>query len=236
MSRSQRFFALPGVSLPAISMPGGSIRGVEIDNSSGSWLFIPSFETYIPPFTIGWSMDFPYAASSIDIIAGNPGPVGQSSTAQGNGVTVFLNNENVGSNAGGPDPSAPTQGTQAGTGTEVIGLSIEPSFQAQTDSVPIAGVSILEVDPGPTKRVRVYSLRASYDPTSGNYQISPISVAWQDDFGGIVGQDTLMPNAPKAQFDYLNGFDLPVGSTLTVFMLSRWATVDILHSVAYRIV
>jgi hypothetical protein len=84
-----RFTQPPGVSFLAIGLQTGFARGLEVDNPSGSWLYIPQVETSIPPYTLGWAFRFAYDVSSFDIIAGQS-PAGQVSTVQGDPVIVYL--------------------------------------------------------------------------------------------------------------------------------------------------
>jgi len=148
-----RFTQDPGVSFRAISLPTGPMRGIEIDNPSGSWLYIPSLETFVPPYIVGWSYSFPYDVTAIDIIANQDGPAGQPSTSDGDPVIVFLTDESIATSEGTPAPGKEVRPLT----TPVLNLysEIEVPYANSTITL-ISAASVLG------KMVRIYGFRFWY--------------------------------------------------------------------------
>lgn len=237
--RSSRFFQLPGVSFPAISMPGSFIRGIEIDNSSGSWLFIPSLETYVPPFTIGWAFALPYGASSVDIVAGLNGPAGQISTTQGSGVTVYLNDADISASSGSADPSAPT------TSAPVTGVPFIEGFTPVISAGISAaveygfGLSTVLVAAVPLKRIRLLTLTA----VLGGFPASPAlifdsGVTWEVKDGSSVVDllGHLLLDSPVDHRVFPLGLDVPVGQGLQVIASSDFADSFMTLRITYQLI
>lgn len=98
----QPFSAAPGVNLEYKALSNGEpIRGIEIDNPSGSWLYVVSEQLYCPPYTIGWATNLSWDQTSVTVKAGN-GPAGQVATTQGDDWTLYLNSETVSPSSGVP--------------------------------------------------------------------------------------------------------------------------------------
>lgn len=160
-----RFFQLPGVPFVSIGLQTGLTKGIEIDNSSGSWLYIPSLETFIPPYIIGWSYDFPYGVSSIEIVP-QDGPAGQVSTIQGTGVTVYLSDASVGLSSGSPDLAAIGAAGSPDPGASYIqGFTPQLNAITQVDSTA-AGATVAFISAVTGKRVRLRTLGVSFIPFS----------------------------------------------------------------------
>lgn len=192
-------------------MPGSFIRGIEIDNPSGQWLLIPSLETFIPPYTEGWSYGFPYDVSSIDIIVGN-GPAGQIGTQQGEAPVVVLTDSEIGSSQGSPSPGAPftEQFTpvlyvQDQRGVHTISQGFLPSLQIQL------------IAPVTNKRIRLLTLAASLIPSVEDGGMAT-SVIFSDinalPVPRIYKQLSVSIDSPTDSIEYANGFDLPIGTGL----------------------
>jgi hypothetical protein len=87
--------------VPGFSTSGHPIRGLRVDNTSGSWLGvqIPSLAVqYVPPYTLAWSMTLLTPLSNVTILSG--GPPGSVSTSTGDNVTVYAYSESVGDSNG----------------------------------------------------------------------------------------------------------------------------------------
>jgi hypothetical protein len=240
-----RFFQLPGDSFISIGLQTGNARAIEIDNASGSWLLIPSMETYIPPYTIGWSMDFPYAVTSLDIIAGQNGPAGQISTNQGSGVTVYLTDGTVGSSPGSPDPNAPRGSagvdTTGGSVPFISGftgiLSVESQVSVTANGLLIATL----ISPLPTERIRLLTLAVTLDWLQGPpLTLSHSPVIWGADenlFGSafrLTGKVT--PEAPVDARIFPSGVDLDVGRDMRVLAVSHFATSYVSFNATYSLI
>ena len=86
---------------PGFSTSGSPIRGLKVDNTSGSWLsiIVPSLPVqYIAPYTLAWSMTLLTPLSNITINSG--GPPNSISTLAGTNVTVYAYTDSVGDSAG----------------------------------------------------------------------------------------------------------------------------------------
>ena len=150
-----RFTQAPGVSFRAIGLSTGIMRGLEIDNPSGSWLYIPSLETFVKPYIVGWSYSFPYDVAAIDIVAGN-GPAGQPGTAEGDPVVVYLTDEQVATSEGSPS---------LGDTFRPITTPVQNTFDTTTALQNPVGntITLITAADALGKMVRVYSFRLWYD-------------------------------------------------------------------------
>lgn len=156
-----RFQQNAGVSFRAISLQTGPMRGIEIDNPSGSWLLIPSFETAIPPYTIGWSMSFPIDVAAIDIIAGN-GPSGQKGTSFGDPVVVYLHDlPDVFNSPGSQSPGAPFV-----TNLDNPEQIIFATFPITISAIAPVTVNVLPAV-GATQRARLFAYGLGPDQSPG---------------------------------------------------------------------
>lgn len=90
----------PGSNAQSVSLSNAApIRGIQIDNPTGGWLYVVSEKVYVPPYTIGWSLPLSYDQTSVNVNYGN-GPAGQVGTNQGDNWTIILFNEEVDQSAG----------------------------------------------------------------------------------------------------------------------------------------
>jgi hypothetical protein len=214
-----RFTADPGVSLPGIGLQTGMTRGIEIDNTSGSWLYIPSLETFVPPYTIGWAMTFPIAVSSLDINAGN-GPAGQLGTPAGDAITVYLTSYTVERAAGVPAPGTPFIPTTTATPQLPIYNNVGTGSGIVTVITPPAG-----------RRIRIYTLIASYQPPGGAVDDAELSCNWirldhLTLLNEIFAPLRVSPANPNAEiiFGGENGIDLPPDDILRVSVSLDWGS------------
>lgn len=222
-----RFTAAPGDDLRAISLPGSFIRGVEIDNPSGSWLYVPAFETFIAPYTLGWSTSLPHDASSIDILA-QDGPAGQISTAQGSPIVVYLTDTSIGSNSGSPDPGA---GFIAGF-TPTLVASI-------TQQVPtFAGLATTIVPGVAGRRIRVLSLTASVFISSIGLGVgdSSIGFAVQDTFATVTIVVGAVHRLSPYISNYPGGIDLPIDAGIDLSASVAFAAEVLNLSITYQVI
>lgn len=232
-----RFEQAPGVSFRAIGLQTGLAYGVEIDNRSGSWLYIPSLETYVQPYTVGWSTSFPYGVAALDIIAGQNGPAGQISTTQGESVIVYLTDEKgIGGSLGtphlaaSPDPGAPfiTQFT--------------PNLLApRSHAVTLGSTDLATLVAGvPGKRIRILTIDAilaMFPAAGGNFMFhSGINFVLQSD--GLP-QVTLMGRITRdVPVYYRSGLnvDLPIDQGLEYEASTDFADSYISLRVVYQVI
>lgn len=233
-----RFFQLPGVSFVSIGLQTGLTKGIEVDNSSGSWLYIPSLETFVPPYIIGWSYDFPYGVSSIEIVP-QDGPAGQVSTKQGTGVTVYLSDASVGLSSGSPDLAAIGAAGSPDPGQRYIeGFTpqLNAALQLNSKTVPVDTAFIAAVT---GKRIRLRTLLAHFLPPS--FVLGPIG----SDSPMLVGINTtpavsfplnilLNSDHPSDFQTWDSGFDWPIDQGITVSAQGIWANNTLAITATYE--
>lgn len=206
-----RFTQLPGVSFVKIATQTGATRGVEIDNPSGSWLYIPSLETYIPPYTTGWAFGFPYDVASIDIIAGQS-PAGQVSTTQGDPVVVYLTSEQIADVAGGPASFIKTD--QSST-QSIPSLSVNCKSSGSGTVVLIPAVA--------NQRIRITSLTFTSDGAGDtDIGISILSSPANLLFSAIIPRRNPIFSPSLGS----PGMDFPIGRPANVIGIGIWADGD----------
>lgn len=225
----QRFTAPAGTSLRGIGLQTGFTLGIEIDNASGSWLYIPTLETWVPPYTLGWAQTFPYAIASCDIIAGN-GPAGEIGTTQGDGITVYLTDQAVAASLGKIDVGAPfIQGFTP--------ISIASALVTVLRSVGALS-TILPAIPG--KRYRLRTTELTLAPVNGNPAINYDSgVVYTLDTGVgsnniVAGRLSLTHPIDTRAFD--SGLDAPVNTPIRLQTAADFATQIISYVVTYETV
>lgn len=170
-----RTFA-PGVSATSVALSNAAgIRGIQVDNPSGSWLYVVSEQVYIPPYTIGWGLPLSYSQTSITINAVN-GPAGQISTSAGDPWTLTLFDEEVDQSAG-----AQYQFTTGFASTiALVGFSLNllsSNTYTQTNVQLIAPVA--------GKRIRLHSLFFDRTVNSAGWR-PPVTFIFSSDLGSII--------------------------------------------------
>lgn len=108
-----------GGGIGAMTLPGTRIRGVIVDNPSGSWIQLDGvglgFQPYIPPYTMAWSVSLLPSVSELSA-AYVAGPIGQSSSLAGAPVVIYVFESQV--------PSSPGSSFATTLPPTVIALSI----------------------------------------------------------------------------------------------------------------
>lgn len=100
-----------GTDLVAVGLPSGHVRGVAVDNPSGSWLRITDFggtDLAIPPYTMGWTSPIWPAAAAVSLRFVDS-PSGTPSTQIGTVVTLAVTDEEI---PGNPGYASGAQGEQ----------------------------------------------------------------------------------------------------------------------------
>lgn len=157
----QLFSAAPGQSLPSVALSGGTvIRGISIDNPTGSWLLVQNSLDYIPPYTLGWSKTLEYSAPSLTVLAGN-GPTGQVGTATGSNWTLTIDSDPVTDSLGSPAPGT----AFVATGTDSI-QQVASNILCPRSGV--GGGSPNIIVPLPNQRVRIYLVEFTTNDFSDN--------------------------------------------------------------------
>lgn len=223
-----RFTAAPGVSLRGIGLQTGFTRGIEIDNPSGSWLYLPNVETFIPPYTIGWSLVFPYDVASLDVVAGQS-PAGQVSTTQGDSVTVYLTND--------IDMKPPSSGETSSQFIQQFTPVLSASIQS---GVTVTGISVTIITGVAGKRIRLITLSADRVLTGGFGATMPDSgcvfAAGASGGGNLPIRGHLTAMNPTLFFVYPLGLDILLGANLVANVAGDFADTRIAFGASYQII
>lgn len=205
----------------AAMQEGFLIRGVVIDNPSGSWVVLKPTLQYIPPYTFGWSTNI-VPGQQVMGAAYIDGPVGnQPSSKAGLPVVIYLYDIQVGNQAGY---------TFVDTNPDTLLLN-------GVVTATLAGSQPTLLTPPSGKRIRLLSANIGY--TIVTAPVNPecpakMSLRWLSNTGVIViqlavGPDQLTDDIP---FEY----DFPVDESISANFQSLWANVGIIYSVRYQIV
>lgn len=227
-----RFSQAPGVSFRGIGLQTGPCRGIEIDNGSGAWLYIPTLEVYVPPYTVDWAAIFPYDVASLDVIAGN-GPSGQKGTSKGDPVTVWLTSD--------PDMRAPADGIAVIPTAQNPSALSSAAFAATAVPAPGTGVLFL-AGPPPTNIMRLFAASLSYDmltPSTAGAS-SPVELIL---FRNIVPVPEplavleITPGSPFAPWAWpAQGYDLQLGESLAYNLIALDTNMNVNMTVTYGLI
>lgn len=139
-----------GGGIGAMQLAGSRIRGVIVDNPSGSWVKLDGpglgFQPYIAPYTLAWSVSVLPSIQELSA-AYVTGPTGQPSSTAGAPIVVYLFESQVPS-SGGSQFVAQTGTTQIATQT----VTLSPAVVAIADLI---------VAP-PNQRIRITYAELSY--------------------------------------------------------------------------
>jgi hypothetical protein len=221
-----------GVNLGVTAFSGADagrmIRGVLIDNPSGSWLTltIGSASYRVSPYTMRWVKRIdPAAASVTSLTYDAAGPASQVSTQQGDAATLTLLDT---------VPDSPDTQFIAGftpllvntqTATAIVNPGIGPS------ATLIAGVA--------NKRVRLksYLFMLGNAAAAGAVPALPSGVALtllQNTSGFLF--ERLTPANPVARQSFGDGFDLGIGQALNLKARGDFADTLVQCSVMYELI
>jgi hypothetical protein len=212
-----------GGGIGAMTLPGTRIRGVIVDNPSGSWVQLDgvglAFLPYIAPYTLAWSVSLLPSVSELSVRYVD-GPTGQLSSATGAPIVVYLFEAQV--------PSSPGSTFVAGS---VRSYTIWPIFNVGPGgSAP--DVSLLPAIPGSSYRIRFLSAKQPLTAADS------VNLALMDSthsvFLGNVGL------SPQNRFEAVlypdPGVDLPIGAGLVAIGGTIWSTLQVDLNVIYEIV
>lgn len=222
----QQFSAAPGTNLEFKALSNASpIRGIQIDNPSGSWLFVVSEQLYCPPYTIGWAMPLSYEQASITVRSGN-GPSGQVATTQGDNWTLTLNDEAVEPSAG-----VPYQFTQQFTPN----VFTAASSVAFNESNPELSVQLIAGVAG--RRIRILSILIVVGEFDSNYSQDITMNVLLEEINLYVNLGGPNPSAFYAQYA-AGSLDLPVASDLTYSAAVGWdvGTGSVKFAIGYQLI
>lgn len=130
-----------GGGIGAMTLPGTRIRGVIVDNPSGSWVKLDGiglgFQPYIAPYTLAWSVSLLPSVNELSA-AYVDGPTGQVSTSAGAPLVVYVFESQVPSSPGSNFQTAPpaTLNTSPYRSTNVVANT----FDVATIHLAVVGV------------------------------------------------------------------------------------------------
>lgn len=225
--------------ISAMVLAGTRIRGVIVDNPSGSWVKLSGtglgFEPYIAPYTLAWSVSL--LPSVLEIGASYvTGPTGQPASTAGSPIVVYLFEAQVPSSGGSqfvvpaPDTVAPAASTIIAVSTGgIAGVEYEPAIVA-------------------TRRMRLFSVQVGYHfgvlggGNPNHYCLdSPVYVDVRPKTGAAaptlwIGTIALDAEHPQDSLQYPNGFDLELGDHLLVDAISLYGQVPVVVTPIYALV
>lgn len=203
------FTAAPGTSLLAKSLPNGHmIKGIQIDNPSGNWLYVVSEQLFCPPYTIGWAIPTTYDQSSINVEARLTGPANQVGTNQGENWRLNLFDVEVAPSAGVPYSFVNQFTAQSKSPTTTLASSL---FAAQS-------IQVL-----PTVVNKRYRLKSLFIRTNTIVAYTEFILPWiilQAPFSTNVIGGTLISRDKEADYLFFgDGLDCPNGGgALSLFL------------------
>jgi hypothetical protein len=215
----------------AMTLPGTRIRGVIVDNPSGSWVMLDGvglgFQPFIAPYTLAWSVSVLPSIAELSA-AYVAGPIGQPSSSAGAPMVVYVFEAQVPSSGG----SAFIQPVP-----EVI-----PPV-ATTLLVSSTGLTTVDYEPGipTTSRMRLLSCQVGYDYTDIGFVLdSNASVIFRERLGvappGVtLGQVGISPESPQQTFDF-GGLTMPPGQHLYIASQSAFNVVPVIVTPIYFLV
>jgi hypothetical protein len=221
------FTAAPGSDIVYASLPNGTpIRGIVVDNPSGSWLYISSEQQWVPPYTNGWSMPLTYDQTAITVDAQNQGPAGQVSTTQGSNWSLTLDSEPTDVNSGGPTSQFIDQFTPQ---IKVSSTGVVPLSTGLTISPLVAGVA--------NKRIRIWSLETAQIFVTGEFE-GVLTAGWVDDGTTpyVIHSGISNFQMPTSVVTYPRGFDLEIGSPLKLALFGTVTDKTARYSATYSLI
>lgn len=221
----------PGGSLqnwtPGFSSAGSPIRGIKIDNTSGSWLSVifPGLPVqFVNPYTLDFRITCIVPLNNLTILSG--GPPNSISTPQGTNVAVFASTESYGDS----------------TGNTYYTPSAEPIRLAQKHAVPVnSGVHPFHLYDSngvlipPGTAIRIYGYGCTY--TTGAQDIQPNVIVILAP--GNIFQELWATGINRSMWiSQILDFIIPVGE-ITVVAASSWpfsiASVQIETTISYGV-
>lgn len=214
-----KFTADPGVTLTSKSLPNGQmIKGIQIDNPSGNWLYVVSEQQYCPPYTIGWAIPTTYDQSSITVEARLTGPASQVGSNQGEAWQIILFDE----------PQAPSAGTPYQFIQNYTGNNNATAFLIDV-TVNGSPATIINIAGIPNKRLRIKTIDVSIFPTDGTFRFE----IWDN---ALLFPFFLKPPALYGHFYYPDGLDITRGAAFQILCYAIQMDGSANANITYQIV
>lgn len=213
-----------GGGIGAMTLPGTRIRGVIVDNPSGSWVQLDGvglgFQPFIAPYTMAWSVSL---LPSVNELSAKyvDGPIGQPSSNAGAPAVIYVFENQVPSSPGSlfvtPAPAITMLRTQI--------------------AATIAGGFVQIIVPPPDAAIRVLSMEGIMRIEPAYLIDAPVLLSW-------ISTDTLttlggvqLSNSKRSEgLSLAAPIDLPVGAGLTVAYAAGWGNVRVDAYTGYAIV
>lgn len=212
--------SLRGLSLSS----GAQILGMIVDNFSGSWIYIPQTQQYVPPYTAGWASIVSPANASLDFIY-QAGPIGLASSSAGSPAVVQLFGVAVQNSPGVPIvPASPPILSAVISGIEI-------STTSQYTATLIPGVA--------DQRIRLYNVivrTGSLPAPNGSTSLDStvIGTLFPSSATASTGIPFMISNPVYGMaLNFPNGYDLPVGDSLQLVLGTEWANIGAHVAVTY---
>ena len=217
----QTIFAAPGNSIISAALDNGQlIRGVVVNNPSGTWLYLVSEKQFIPPYVLGWAMPLSYWQSAITILSVPVGPTGQVSTNDGDEWSVQIQDTPADLSTGGPTRPV----IENFTPVVGIALNFTATFAGTTNFIPTP------INFG-TSRYRILMASVAYSEDSLFTKDSWQTVVLRPNPAGGGGFNVrlTLSGAAKIQdrMSFIPGLDWPQGSQIEVDAQSEWAAAEL---------
>lgn len=197
----QSFTGQPGGTVNAQLPNSATIRSVEVDNTSGSWLNVVEMNIHIPPYTKGWKRNLAITLSSITIaVLASPAIIAAGSI-QGEPYRVWVSDSTI----------VDSDGASYASPTSNVLRAADEQFDAA-----IGGLHALIPAPPAGMRIVIWT-------TEAVFQQNPIAppnfcrVDLLDSLTDVKNYGELMPTAPYVTADrefYPKGMPLDIGDGL----------------------
>ena len=215
-----------GTDLKSLVLGYQQIRGVIVDNPSGSWLYMPEITGYCPPYTKAWSIDVNPTVASISFLF-RDGPAGQVSTLQGDPIQVTLFDTPVGN----------SPGIASGGGfIEAFTPVLLAETQLTTSIGGTTGVMLAAVT---NKRYRVLTATLVYTEDTLTPRDSGQSVVLFASPASIVTNIRLRLAGMEHYVDdrvFPLGLDLPKSGGINYAEQCDWANADVTFTITYQLI
>jgi hypothetical protein len=220
------FWANPGENLEDVMLPNGNVmRGITIDNPSGTWLYVVSERAYVPPYTLGWATALQYSAASITVKSAD-GPSGQISTLQGDPWSLTLDEDETSASAGVP---APNKGFIENFTPVLYAATSIP----QRLNISDVFVDIIQITGIANKRLRLLDWAVFLD---GDWTSSIKASIFEG--ANTIDKTQLTESTISYSRTFVPGIDCTVGNglTLRIFVGIGWHDTYAQGSLAYQII
>jgi hypothetical protein len=218
-----------GVDKIAVSLPGiEQIRGMLVDNPSGSWLQIFPSRDFVPPYVLGYARSFPSGHASIDIRFTN-GPAGQVSTLQGEAPTVIIDSNPVGVSEGSPSGAPFVQDF-----TPVLS-----SFRVVATTTVATTTTLLAAIANKRFRLLTFALAANTGAfpfiSHGQSRVKWRLLAGTNSSTDGILSGSLGPNDELSR-EFVSGLDVPINTPINLYHAADFASRTLTVTLSYQVI